>query len=241
MTFREMLSLYKQGALSEEESRKSFGTSEIVVATAAMPRADMLRANLFSMVVQSCHHMGLTKYIAMYLFREKGVAYEQFYESLTEWLSRENEQFRRMRTVYEAYLRGDGNISCVDGRFGNITWFPEELFFLQTLVRLDAFYRALRPLFLSFIGDPELTDQLIAYQRLFAVTPQAKTKSMAFSYDFHGFFHGGKETLARRDNRLTLRPAVYPDWPQCARFTVWYGRRRAMTDALVSSPGIEVE
>lgn len=214
--------------------------SEIVVATTTMPREDMLRANLFSMIVQACHHMGLTKYIAIYLFRSKGVPYEDFYEALMERLADKNRYFSAMRAVYAAYLRGEGEMSCVDRRFGGITWFPEELFFLQNLAELDDFYSDILPVVESFTGDPLLAEQLVRFQSLFAVVPQAKKRQIRLSYDFYHYFYGDMAEPEQKEIRISVLPPCYPNWPDCARRTVWYGRRRSMTDAFVCSSELEI-
>ena len=223
-----------------DESKRSFGRSEIVVATSTMSEADMLRANLFSMTVQSCHFMGLTKYIAMFLFRQKGVPYEVFYEKLTALLAQNDAVFAALKERYAAYLRGEGEIACEDGEFGGITWFPEELFFLRSLKRLDGFYEQIRPLAAAFLPETELLSELLRYQRLFAVTPEARKKTEEFSFDFYGFFHGETPHPARRRLRVVITPPYYPDWAQCARYTVWYGRRRSGTDAFSVASDIEI-
>ena len=223
-----------------DESKRSYGGSEIVVATSTMTEADMLRANLFAMTVQSCHFMGLTKYIAMFLFREKGVPYETFYEQLSTRLAQTDAVFAALKGRYEAYLRGEGEISCADDAFGGITWFPEELFFLRSLKRLDGFYEEIRPVAAAFLPETELLSELLRYQRLFAVTPAAGKKTEEFSYDFYGFFRGETPHPVRRRLRVTITPPFYLDWAQCARYTVWYGRRRSGTDAFCAASDIDV-
>lgn len=226
--------------VKESECRNCFGRSEIVVSTSTMSEADMLRANLFAMTVQSCHFMGLTKYIAMFLFREKGVPYEVFYEKLTALLAQKDAVFAALKERYAAYLRGEGEIACADGDFGGITWFPEELFFLRSVSRLDGFYKEIRPLAEAFLPETELLSELIRYQRLFAVTPTAQKKTEEFSYDFYGFFRGETPHPARRRLRVAITPPFYPDWAQCARYTVWYGRRRSGTDAFYTASDMEI-
>ncbi len=226
--------------VSEEESKNSYGSSEIVVSTSTMPKPDMLKANLFAMTVQACHHMGLTKYIAMYLHREKGVSYDCFYNALTAVLEQSDASFRHMRGVYTAYLDGKGDLSCIDGRFGNITWFPEELFFLQNLSRLDDFYRELEPFLRGFIRDPALEADLLRWQKLFAVLPQSGTVRAEFSYDFYRYFYGDAGSPEKRKTVIELTPPYYPNWQRCAMYTVWYGRRRSGTDAFISAERISI-
>lgn len=226
--------------VSKKESENSFGSSEIVVSTSTMPEADMIKANLFAMTVQACHHMGLTKYIAMYLYREKGVSYDSFYNALAGVLEQSDSSFRHMRGVYASYLDGKGDLGCIDGRFGNITWFPEELFFLQNLSRLDDFHKELEPLLRRYILDRAFLSELLRWQKLSAVLPQGGAVRAEFSYDFYGYYFGNAGSPEKRNIVIELTPPYYPNWQRCARYTVWYGRRRSGTDAFISAGKISI-
>lgn len=227
--------------VSEKDDCGRYGESEIVVATSAMPFDDMLKANMFSMIVQACHHMGLTKYVALYLYLECGIPYETFYVKLTEYLSARDENAAEMKRVYEAYLRGERGISVRDVRFGEISWFPEELFFLKSVAALGVFYSNLSRLTASFLPDRNLAEQLVRYQSLFSVVPQAEEKQEVFDYDFYRFFSIPGTRLHRKKTRIRIVPPFYRDWPECAVETVWYGRRRSKTDAFLSAESITIE
>ena len=227
--------------VSEEDDCGRYGESEIVVSTSAMPFNDMLKANMFSMIVQACHHMGLTKYVALYLYQEHGIPYETFYVKLTEYLSSLDENAAEMKSVYEAYLRGERGISVRDPRFGGISWFPEEMFFLKSAAALGDFYRSLLCFTASFLPNKNLAEQLVRYQSLFAVVPQAEEKQAFFDYDFYRFFSVPGTRLHRKKTRIRIVPPFYRDWPECAVETVWYGRRRSKTDAFLSAESITIE
>ena len=227
--------------VSEEESKKSYGYSEMVVSTSTMPKSDMLKANLFSMTVQTCHHMGLTKYIAMFLNRVYGVEYGDFYRRLADFLQKENADFNLMKNIYSGYLEGGGELSFIDRRFGAITWFPEEVFFLRCVADSNGFYAGIKEFVDSFISDEELAGQLIRFQSMFCVTPGAIAKSETFDRDFYSFFFNGKEKLENKRTTVTITPVKYADWQECAMKTVWFGRRRGMTNAFISNNGISVE
>ena len=227
--------------VSEEDSKKSYGYSEIVVSTSSMPFDDMLKANLFSMTVQTCHHMGLTKYIAMFLNRICGVDYDDYYRKLSVFLEKNNADFRLMKEIYSDYLKGSGELSFVDRRFGAITWFPEEVFFLRCVADSKSFYVDLKEFVKSFISDTELLSQIIRFQSMFCVTPDAEIKSESFDCDFYSFFFNGRETVENKKITVTITPVEYADWQECAVKTVWFGRRRGMTNAFISNNGISVK
>ena len=227
--------------VSKTDASGAFGESEIVVATSAMPKADMLRANLFSMTVQACHHMGLTKYIAIYLFRAYRIPYETFYLRLMEHLETGDDCFMFLRTVFESYLNGTREISVDDPKFGEITWFPEELFFLQKVFVAEAFYASLLPVLQTFLPDAHLAGQLLKYQSLFTVTPRCETKHAQFDYDFYHYFNGPDAELRSKPTEINMKLPYYDTWAECAVKTVWYGRRRAGTDAFASALEIAVE
>lgn len=226
-----------------QELARRCGESELVVATSTMSEDDMLTANLFSMTVQACHHMGLTKYIAIFLYQTCGVPYEVFYTQLVRFLERHDEAFRDMKRVYAAYLRGDGMMGVQDAAFGAITWFPEELYFLKSVSDAARFYRMLTPFAETFVPDARLAGELIRFQSLFAVTPRCTEKSARFGFDFGGYFFGTdtQKRLAEKDVCVRLELTDYPDWETCAKQTVWYGRRRSKTDAFLSAIRMTVE
>lgn len=226
--------------VSEEESKKSYGYSEIVVSTSTMPREDMLSANLFALTVQSCHHMGLTKYIAVYLNREQGVRYDDFYRRLTGFLQKENADFNLMKNIYSSYLDGGGELSFVDDSFGAITWFPEEAFFLRCVKNSAKFYADLKHFLKDYIADDGFVNQLVRFQQMFCVTPCASEKSERLDYDFYSFFFKNAKALEKTATTVSLTPLRYADWQECAMRTVWFGRRRGMTDAFISNSQISV-
>ncbi|MBQ6263938.1 MAG: B12-binding domain-containing radical SAM protein [Clostridia bacterium] len=227
--------------VSEEESKKSYGFSEVVVSTSSMPPDNMLKANLFSMTIQSCHHMGLTKYIAMYLHREHGVEYSLFYRRLTDFLLNKNSDFRIMKNIFSGYLNGEGELSFTDKRFGAITWFPEEAFFLRSVENRKNFYADLKEFVEPFINDENLASQLLRFQSMFCVTPDAATIQESFDFDFYSFFFCGKDYVENKKTTVTITPFKYSDWQECAVRTVWFGRRRGMTNAFISNNGISVK
>lgn len=222
------------------EAGKSYGHSDIVVSTSSMNREEMLLANLFSMVVQACHYMGLTKYIAIYLNRIENVSYSEFYNQLLKYLS-DNILFSGMKKIYSDYLNGTGNLDYFNNEFGAITWFPEEGFFLETIKSPDGFYSDILPVLQKYISDYNLCKELIEYQKMSFVLPHSGIKEAEFSYNFYDFFMGRNDKFEHIGEKVYIEYCDYADWEDCARHTVWYGRRRGKTDAFVSNKKITVK
>lgn len=139
-----------------------------VIATKTMPRDELKQAWLYGCVVQACHGFGLTQYMARTLHRQ-GIRYQFFYRDLLKFFQND---------IYAASFRAEGfephvgyraikklsdlwdgacegkSWTAVDPRFGDVSWPPEELLFLEIACNADDFYEELK--ILGF-GD-ELVD-----------------------------------------------------------------------------------
>lgn len=116
---------------------------ETVVATAAMPSADLERAVLYGWLLQALHSFGLTQVIARRL-RERGTRYSALYLALLDRALERPEtllgrEVARSREVFRAAARGEP-WDTVDPRFGDVMWPPEELLFLRLACDSERFY-----------------------------------------------------------------------------------------------------
>lgn len=125
-------------------------TQQVVVGTKAMPHADWRQAFLYSWIVQVCHVLGLTQWMAIEL-RASGLRYQDFYTALLgvaralpdTLIGRE---LAHVEALLDGALAG-GSWNLVDPRFGDISWPPEEFAFLCIACDLPRFYGELSPLF----------------------------------------------------------------------------------------------
>jgi len=218
-----------------KEAEEAPERADIVCETAAMPRADWKRANLFALAVQSLHCFGPLQCFAIYCYYEKQIAFEQFYEELLSWV------FARPETVvgrvfadiagrFDAILAGDGSWSYVNPAFGDIIWPYEEGAFLEILYRFDDFYTEIIDFLAQYPIEETIFADLLRYQQAVLKRPWKDTQTLRLRYDLQAYFQRiGKHRYApleERSNALT----VYEDnrtesWADYAREIVWYGRK----------------
>jgi len=216
--------------------------NDIVVETNSLPEDDFKRVFLYSWVVQACHCLGLTQYVALYARYQFGLSFKLFYERLLEF-SEQNPQtllgqeFQQVSSIVEEAVTG-GNWGLVVPRFGKIIWPTEEATFLNVVCDKERFYAEITQFLRALIsehGDNLEDDQLrglLTYQKNMIIdpfTPPALTFDL--DYDFHEFFEaahlGSSRELRKRATRLTITPehTFQGDLELYARTIVWYGRK----------------
>lgn len=227
------------------------GYSDIVVETATMSAEQWLQANMFALLVQSCHHMGLLKYVAIYLHRTRHTAYDGFYNALLSWLECAKETFTggifaSMKRVYENFLASGTELSYVNPVFGNLTWFPEEGAFLELARSSDAFYADMRAFLKKFIADKNLLDDLLVFQQGVIKQPEVQERVLSLRYDWAVFFAPENEDDIEgprlASNRLFMPcPDTTHTWEEYARENVWFGRRAGKTVYFEGACGKDTE
>ncbi|MCL2122519.1 MAG: radical SAM protein [Desulfovibrionaceae bacterium] len=210
----------------------------IVVGTATMPREDWVRALLFSDFVQAFHGCRLLTLAAIFLNAACRITFADFYAGLIDFAQDHpqtllGELLPRFRARLSAFSQGDGKqILLCDPLFGDIMYPLAEALFLYCATQPVRFFSEL-PLFLERYGlGAELQAELIAYQHLMAVLPDAAPAgSHYFRYDwsdfFAGYYAGTPKPLQARPNRVVFRQvAISYAWPEFAKEFVWYGRKK---------------
>lgn len=210
--------------------------STLIVETASLSHADWIRANLFSVCVQSFHNLGLLRCFALWLHYENGVEYLDFYNALLEFIfSAEATPANQIFVAIREKLSDESG--CWNYRnelFGEAEWFLEEGVFLEAVLDLDRFYDGLRPFLKGFDIPKEIFDGLLAYQRGIIRLPAKRSFSLGCDYDFYSYFNGvyvnEYAPLERVKNSLDFSFEDNSD-NACdfAREVVWYGRRRGAT------------
>jgi len=214
------------------------GYSDLVVATNTMSTGMWKKANLFSLFIQCCHHMGLLKYFAIYLYYVKQIAYEDFYNALLSWLENTGgvcgEVFRAMEAVYDSFLEKGTELSYTNSLFGNITWFPEEGAFLEFVLKSERFYAEISDFLRVYPMEPEIFNDLLHYQKNIVKKPGLNGFRIDLQYDWHRYFADNNRSGSMNPQREATvihihdpgNPAVWEDY---ARENVWYGRRAGKT------------
>ena len=136
---------------------------ETVIATKAMPEADLRFAFLYGCLVQALHGFGLTQHLARSLRKEHGIPYREFYNGLARWLRGRpstvlGRASARVLRAWDGAVEGR-SWDTIDPRFGTIMWPPEELLFLLVACEADAFYEELLLDFIHPAAEPALTEQ----------------------------------------------------------------------------------
>ena len=66
---------------------------DIITETATMPKNDWVKSYIFSVILQTFHHLGLVRYFSIYLNNEKNIPYYNFYTALYDYIFEENRGF----------------------------------------------------------------------------------------------------------------------------------------------------
>ena len=235
----------------EPRSEKAYGFSDIVVATNTMNTDMWLKANLFALFVQCCHHMGLLKYFAIYLYSTKHIEYDDFYKSFIQWLEKDKMSFCgrifvKMKEIYDNFLKSGSDLSYVNKTFGNLTWFPEEGAFLEFVLGIETFYAEAVNFLYFYDIDQAIFDDLMHFQKNIVKRPGINKTDIKLVYDWYGYFSDNHIECSgdpiKIDNVLHILDAGNPvNWEDYARENVWFGRRAGKTVFLNSSNSIEVE
>lgn len=208
--------------------------SRLITSTSSMTNDDWIRMNLFSIVVQAFHNMGLLQFFAVYLHYEKGLSYRSFYEALTARLLDDAgavPALSHIKTILKSICLGkkDTPFVLTHPDFGNVKWTFEEYVFLSTVNDLDKFYADIRPFLESFFEDKVLFDELFDFQKIMMKSPFSGKGDFEFSFNFVPYFRNHLRNKAVNMEKVRSRVLVpgitFPDKVRYAKNVVWYGRK----------------
>ena len=220
-------------AAEETDGVKEY--SHLVTKTYSMTNEDWIEMNKFSYLVQSFHHLGLLRFVAIYLYNSLAVSYKDFYSELMSFFCKNSETVagQAMKLVdgkLHGVIKKNISITQSDRRFGSVEWPLEELVFLMTVYERDRFYEEIKPFIYRFIEDKSFADELIEYQRFMIMYPEISCEEKTFNYDFSAYFEavlgGNNAELDQKATKIILDKKGFPlSWEDYARFIVWYGRK----------------
>jgi len=233
---------------SAEKDEEVTEYSYLVVGTKTMSGGEWVKANLFCVLVQCFHNLGLLRCFAVYQRNENGMKYFDFYRRLLDYVTCAqgtlvHELFERFQMELENLT--DGKWMYHNELFGEGAWFPEEGVFLEILLQYERFWDEIR-VFLDLLKwENGVCRELIAYQHTIIKRPGADAVVLPLTYDWYGYFNaiyaGRRETLNQRCNILRVAGGGAASWKDYARETVWYGRRRGATLRTNNKGETEVE
>jgi len=165
---------------------------DMVIETAAMPRADFQTANYFMFLTGGSHGFGILRLIAMYLHTEGIAPYASFYMRLLDFCHENpNTLFGKiMARVEEASHCSQGEEEQILFIPGNKYRLTEiQYLFCRAMLEPDRFYDDVTVFLRQFGLEPHLFEQLLRYQRESILMPKSTDKELAFDYDFPAYFN----------------------------------------------------
>ncbi len=208
--------------------------NNIVVETSTMSREMWVRATAFYYMVKALHGNGFLRAFAIYLFNEKGVPYEEFYDKAIDYFESNPELFsaglyRDIKSKSDELSLGITNRKLMFEPCGEIVWDDHEYVVLNILDKLDCFYGEMLPFLKSFDIDPVIFNDLLNYQKAIMRKPWDEEKTVELSYDIHTYLNNiyinDYLNLEKRKHTLVMRDSnVMDNWQDFGKFVVWYGR-----------------
>ena len=222
---------------------------DAIVETSTMSREEWVKANVFSVVLQGFHHLGLLRCFAIYARYELDMPYTEFYNKLYDYIFSDDskyifELFEMIRTKQgdtknaEWYYKND--------TFGSVGWFLEEGVFLDLVYHSDVFWNEIYDFLASLGIEKDIFDNLYNYQKSIIRMPGQRVVEFETDYDFYNYFENiydnNRQPLEKRKNRLTIELEKQVDeWDVYAREMIWFGKRRSATLCTNAREKINVE
>ncbi len=210
---------------------------DIITETASMPKDDWVKACMFSVVLQTFHHLGLLRYFAIYLHCENNLSYYDFYTALFDYIYKENNGFIN-RFFKDLYLRkadtDTADWTYTRDVFGTTGWYFEEGAFLEMVYNSDAFWDEIREFLLKFPIDKEIFGDLFNYQKSLVRLPGVDEVTVESKYNFYRYFDAVESNLDPVLSRVNARLHIISSkniesWEEYAREIIWFGKRYSAT------------
>lgn len=210
---------------------------DIITETSTMPKSDWVKACMFSVILQTFHHLGLIRYFAIYLHLEKGVSYYDFYNGLFDYIYKENKGF--LNEFFSSLYKRKADTETADWTynrdvFGTTGWYFEEGAFLEMVYHSDAFWAEIRPFLEKFDIGNELFEDLFEYQKKLVRLPDISEVEIKSKYNFYKYFEAATENadavLVKKNCVLSIKAhKQISSWEEYAREIIWFGKRYSAT------------
>ena len=206
----------------------------IVVETNTMSREMWVRATAFYYMVKALHGNGFIRAFAIYLFNEKQIPYEKFYDGAIDYFEANPDLFVSrlyldLKKKAEELSLGITNRKLLFEPCGEIVWDDHEYVVLNALSKLDTFYDELMPYLETYGIEKDIFDDLVNYQKAIMRKPFDEAQTAELSYDIHSYlkniYINDYKPLEAKKHRLVMRDSdVKDNWQDFGKFVVWYGR-----------------
>ncbi len=215
---------------------------DIITETATMSKDEWVRAYMFSVVLQTFHHLGLTRFFALYLNKEKGISFYSFYSRLFDYIFNENKGY--LNSFFSDLYSRKNDTEKADWTyqkdiFGTTGWYFEEGAFLEMACHFDEFTAEIKPFLEGFGIEEDIFNDLFSFQYGIIRLLDIKEAKLKFSYNFYPYFKAIDEgeyiPLEKKGNTLSIvSHKTASSWADYAREFVWFGKRYSAT--LLISP-----
>lgn len=220
---------------------------DIITGTATMSNEEWVKAYMFSVVLQTFHHLGLTRFFAVYLNKEKGIGYYEFYSMLFDYIYNECTGF--LHTLFLDLYNRKKDTETADWtylkeEFGTTGWYFEEGAFLEAASHIDEFRKDIKPFLRKFDIEDGLFNDLYKYQEGLIRLLGTTEVSLDFNHNFYPYFKALEEgeyiKLKPVKNVLRIKThKIVDSWKDYAREFVWFGKRYSAT--LLVNPREHIE
>ncbi len=222
---------------------------DVVVETNDMSKDMWVKANMFSVCLQSFHHLGLLRCFAIYARYELGISYYDFYNRLLEYIF--SDKTRYIYTLFNEIRWKTENTEVSDwcyqkDIFSKVGWYFEEGIFLDLIYNKEKFWEDIYT-FISNLGiDAEVFGQLLKYQQQILRLPNTSVIKIETDYDFYNYFENIYDNryapLKKKNTTLTITLEKQIDtWADYAREIIWFGKRRSATLCTNSRESIKID
>lgn len=206
----------------------------IIVETNTMSRQMWVRATAFYYMVKALHGNGLIRAFAIYLYNEKGIPYEEFYDKAIDYFENNPELlisklYNDIKTKSDELSLGITNRKLMFEPCGEIVWDDHEYVVLNVLAELDRFYEEILPYLKSYDIESDVFRDLFSYQKAIMRKPNDPAKTVELNYDVHNYlkdiYVNNYHTLEKKKHSLVMRDSNMMDnWHDFGKFVIWYGR-----------------
>ncbi len=215
---------------------------DVVVETKDMSKDDWVKANMFSVCLQSFHHLGLLRCFAIYARYELGISYYDFYNRLLDYIFDAKGSY--ICDLFESIRKETADTEhskwCYQKDiFSKVGWYFEEGIFLDCVYNIEKFWPSIEGFTESLGIDTSVYGELLDYQKNILRFPGQRKVEVESEYDFYNYFNRIYDNryapLEKIRNRLEIETEKKIDrWDDYAREIIWFGKRRSAT--LLTNP-----
>jgi len=199
-----------------------------------MSREMWVRSMTFFYIAKAFHGNGLLRAFAIYLFIEKKVPYEVFYDGFINFFEAHPDLltaklYFEIKKHAAEQAKGENNRKLTFEPCGDIIWDDHEFLVLHLLEKLELFYEEMLPYLKQYSIPEDIFEDLLAYQKAIMRRPNDSDQTVLLQYDVHQFlsdvYINQAHPLQKKTHRLLMRATpVQQTWRDFGKIVVWFGR-----------------